>query len=222
MIATQALGLGGYPFSGGKGRVTLGGERHWHAIGGEGPCGSLGFTFHRYPTTPRRTARRSRSAWTGILEGACPPFHADMDAAVDLVLDLRYGADGHLDGAGEPADPVARRPARACPAAVRRGDRLHEDLVPLRLGRLRPLPGDDRPVLMTVWYQAAPPRPRLLRPPLPARGGAGPRPRPHGGWHGVSRLCTQRERFARCERTGHDRPHDQDRRRVPRRAPRRT
>src|SRR6266511_5107646 len=49
MIATQALGIGGHPFSGGKGRGTLGGEKYWHEMGGEGPCGSLGFTFHRVP-----------------------------------------------------------------------------------------------------------------------------------------------------------------------------
>src|ERR1700733_11280631 len=37
MIATQTLGIGGHPFSGGKGRVTLGGQRQWEAIGGGGP-----------------------------------------------------------------------------------------------------------------------------------------------------------------------------------------
>ena len=36
LIATQALGLGGHPFSGGKGRVTMGGEPFWHAAGGTG------------------------------------------------------------------------------------------------------------------------------------------------------------------------------------------
>ena len=37
MLATQAIGLGGHPFSGGKGRVTMGGEELWHAVrrGGE-------------------------------------------------------------------------------------------------------------------------------------------------------------------------------------------
>ena len=49
MLTTQALGLGGHPFSGGKGRVTMGGEPLWEIAGGEGPCGSLGFTFHQVP-----------------------------------------------------------------------------------------------------------------------------------------------------------------------------
>ena len=139
MLATQALGLGGYPFSGGKGRVTLGGERHWHAIGGQGPCGSLGFTFQT-----GADGEEIPVGLPGVLEGACPPFHADMDAAVEHVLDLRYGRRGDLDGAG-PRPAVARRPAPRRAAAVGGGDRLHEGLVPLRLGRLRPLPRDDRP-----------------------------------------------------------------------------
>ena len=36
MLATQALGLGATPFSGGKGRVTMGGEPLWEIAGGEG------------------------------------------------------------------------------------------------------------------------------------------------------------------------------------------
>src|SRR5947209_18103800 len=95
MIATQALGIGGHPFSGGKGRVTLGGERQWREIGGEGPCGSLGFTFHRVPDdAPVGAAEEIPVGLEGIFEGACPPFHADMDAAVDFVLDLRWGENG--------------------------------------------------------------------------------------------------------------------------------
>ena len=39
-IAAAAVGLGGHPFSGGKGRVVLGGEAPWRAIGGQG-LGSL-------------------------------------------------------------------------------------------------------------------------------------------------------------------------------------
>ena len=94
MIATQALGIGGHPFSGGKGRVTLGGERQWHAIGGKGPCGSLGFGSTACPTMPRwAPARRSRSG-SRDLRRRVPAFHADMDAAVDFVLDLRWGAEG--------------------------------------------------------------------------------------------------------------------------------
>src|SRR5262249_61319153 len=58
MIATQTLGLGGHPFSGGKGRVTLGGEKHWHGIGGEGPCGSPGVPVPPAPPAPPPGPRR--------------------------------------------------------------------------------------------------------------------------------------------------------------------
>jgi hypothetical protein len=95
MIATQALGIGGHPFSGGKGRVTMGGEPHWREIGGEGPCGSLGFTFHCVPDgAPVGAGEEIPVGLEGIFEGACPPFHANMDAAVDFVLDLRWGERG--------------------------------------------------------------------------------------------------------------------------------
>ena len=55
----------------------------------------------------------------GIFEGACPPFHPDMDAAVDHVLELRWGTDGNLLGARQPADPVALAGDRAGAYRVR-------------------------------------------------------------------------------------------------------
>ena len=56
LIATQALGLGGHPFSGGKGRVTMGGEALWHAAGGTGS--GRGARVH-LPRRPRRRAGRA-------------------------------------------------------------------------------------------------------------------------------------------------------------------
>ena len=53
MLATQALGLGGHPFSGGKGRVTMLGGEAWTGIGGSEPV--------RLARLRRRTAcRRTR------------------------------------------------------------------------------------------------------------------------------------------------------------------
>ena len=190
MIATQALGIGGYPFSGGKGRVTLGGERHWHEIGGEGPCGSLGFAC---PTTRRWARRGDPVGLEGIFEGACPPFHADMDAAVDFVLDLRYGGTRHLLGARGGTLPwradlraEVPRPSAEAIACTKTWCRYIWDTY----GRF---PATIDPLLMTVWYQAAPPRHRLLRPLLPARGRSRARARPHGrvAWSlGTGALCT--------------------------------
>ena len=39
-IAAAALGLGGHPFSGGKGSVVMGGEAPWRALGGQGSAPS--------------------------------------------------------------------------------------------------------------------------------------------------------------------------------------
>jgi hypothetical protein len=148
MLATQALGLGGYPFSGGKGRVTLGGERHWHAIGGEGPCGSLGFAFHT-----AADGEEIPVGLPGVLEGACPPFHADMDAAVDHVLDLRYGPEGIWTEPGRRlpwrADvrPDVPRPSAEAIACTKAWCRYVWDAY----GRF---PATIDPMLMTVWYQA--------------------------------------------------------------------
>ena len=95
LIATQALGLGGHPFSGGKGRVTMGGEELWHAVGGEGSAGGLGFQFARVPDdAPLGAGELVPVGLPGLFEGALPPFHVSMAAAVDAVLDRRWGSAG--------------------------------------------------------------------------------------------------------------------------------
>jgi hypothetical protein len=157
MIATQALGIGGHPFSGGKGRVTLGGETHWHEIGGEGPCGSLGFTFHRVPDdAPVGAGEEIPVGLEGIFEGACPPFQADMDAAVDFVLDQRWGAHGIFSA------PEARRipwrspeVARAVPPPSDEAVEATKTLCRYIWNTYGRFPATIDPFLMTVWYQAA-------------------------------------------------------------------
>ncbi len=157
MIATQALGVGGHPFSGGKGRVTLGGESQWHEIGGQGPCGSLGFTFHRVPDdAPVGAGEEVPVGLDGIFEGACPPFHADMGAAVDFVLDQRWGQHG-IFSAPE-SRPIPWRSAEIARAVPRPSDEAIEATKTLcgyiwnTYGRF---PATIDPFLMTVWYQAA-------------------------------------------------------------------
>ena len=95
LIATQALGLGGHPFSGGKGRVTMGGEEHWRAVGGSGPAGSLGSTFHRVPDdAPVGGGQSIPVGLPGIFEGYVPPFHAKIEDAVDAVASVRARNQG--------------------------------------------------------------------------------------------------------------------------------
>jgi hypothetical protein len=157
MIATQALGIGGHPFSGGKGRVTLGGERQWHEIGGEGPCGSLGFAFHRVPDdAPVGAGEEIPVGLEGIFEGACPPFHADMDAAVDFVLDQRWGENGIFSAPDNRQIPW-RSPevARAVPPPSDEAVEATKTLCRYIWDSYGRFPATIDPFLMTVWYQAA-------------------------------------------------------------------
>ncbi|MGO9904856.1 MAG: hypothetical protein ACLP4R_14300 [Solirubrobacteraceae bacterium] len=157
MIATQTLGIGGHPFSGGKGRVTLGGQRQWEAIGGEGPCGSLGFRFHRVPDdAPVGAGEEIPVGLDGIFEGACPPYHADMDAAVDFVLEQRWGAQGIFSAPER--RPIPWRSSEIARAVPRPSDEAIDATKTLcryiwnTYGRF---PATLDPFLMTVWYQAA-------------------------------------------------------------------
>ena len=152
LIATQALGLGGHPFSGGKGRVTMGGEPFWHAAGGTGSAGSLGFTFHRVPDdAPVGGGESIPVGLPGIFEGYVPPFQPSMEAAVDAVVALRWGDNGVFGGsrlspwreglAGVP------RPSEEAIAATK----LLASYIWETYGRF---PATIDPFLMTVWYQA--------------------------------------------------------------------
>jgi hypothetical protein len=157
MIATQALGVGGHPFSGGKGRVTLGGEKQWQAAGGEGACGSLGFTFHRVPDdAPVGAGEEIPVGLEGVFEGACPPFHRDMDAAVDFVVDLRWGETG-IFSAPEKQQIPWRSPevARAVPRPSEEAIEATKTLCSYIWDTYGRFPATIDPFLTTVWYQAA-------------------------------------------------------------------
>jgi hypothetical protein len=156
MVATQALGVGGHPFSGGKGRVTLGGERHWHEIGGEGPCGSLGFTFHRVPDgAPVGAGEEIPVGLPGIFEGACPPFHVDMDAAVDFVIAKRWGKRGIFSEPDSQQIPwTSPDVARAVPPPTEEAIECTKTLCRYIWDTYGRFPATLDPFLMTVWYQA--------------------------------------------------------------------
>jgi len=152
--ATQALGLGGHPFSGGKGRVVMGGERHWHAIGGTGPASGLGFRFHRVPDgAPVAAGEEIPVGLDDLFEGAIPPYHPTIEDAVDFVVGLRWGEHGVFTGDGLTpwTDPavVARipRPSAEAVAATKTMTRYIWD----SYGRF---PATTDPFLTTVWYQA--------------------------------------------------------------------
>ena len=62
LLATQALGLGGHPFSGGKGRVTMGGEELWHAAGGSGPASTTSMPSRAQSRASASANRRKSSS----------------------------------------------------------------------------------------------------------------------------------------------------------------
>jgi len=90
-----------------------------------------------------------------VFEGACPPFHDDMAAAVDHVVGLRWGPDGAFSAPEHRATPwrspdVARGVPRPSPEAIEATKALCT-YVWDTYGRL---PATVDPFLMTVWYQA--------------------------------------------------------------------
>jgi len=148
LIATQALGLGGHPFSGGKGRVTMGGGEHWRAVGGTGPAGSLGFTFQRVPDdAPVGGGQSIPVGLPGIFEGYVPPFHATIEDAVDAVASLRSSNQGLAPW--RDASIVAGIPGPSDEAIA--ATKLLASYVWDRYGRF---PATIDPFLTTVWYQA--------------------------------------------------------------------
>ena len=181
MLATQAMGTGGHPFSGGKGRVTMGGEQHWHEIGGQGSSGSLGFTFHRIPDdAPVGAGEEVPVGLPGIFEGACPPFHADMDAAVDFVIAQRWGATGIFSTPEKQQIPwTSPDVAKAVLPPSEEAVAATKTLCSYIWNTYGRFPATIDPFLTTVWYQALSPGRRLLRPLLPARGAPGSRAIPH-------------------------------------------
>jgi hypothetical protein len=156
MLATQALGTGGHPFSGGKGRATMGGEPHWHVIGGKGPCGSLGFTFHRVPDdAPVGAGEEIPVGLPGIFEGCCPPFQRDMDAAVDATVAMRWGQAGIFSAPESQQIPWRSADvARAVPPPSEEAIECTKTLCRYIWDQYGRFPATLDPFLMTVWYQA--------------------------------------------------------------------
>jgi hypothetical protein len=156
MLATQALGIGGHPFSGGKGRVTMGGEPLWHAAGGEGPCEGLGFTFHRVPDgAPVGAGELIPVGLPGVFEGACPPFCADMDAAVDHVVAMRWGERGIFSAPDSQQIPWRSSDvARAVPPPSDEAIEATKTLCRYIWDTYGRFPATIDPFLTTVWYQA--------------------------------------------------------------------
>jgi hypothetical protein len=153
-VATQALGLGGHPFSGGKGRVTMGGTKQWRAIGGLGPAGSLGFRFHKVPDdAPVGAGEEIPVGLDGLFEGAIPPYHATIEDAVDFVVGLRWGPAGIFTG-GSPVPWTDQRVASQIPRPSDEAVAAVKTMVRHIWDSYGRFPATIDPFLTTVWYQA--------------------------------------------------------------------
>lgn len=93
MLAAQAMGLGGWLFGGATGFVIMGGTP---------TCHGLGFRFEASPKN-----RRGFSVPVGIdggFESYRPPYYKNMDAAVDAIVDRKFGPGGTFN-------PFSKKPA---------------------------------------------------------------------------------------------------------------
>ncbi len=102
-LALQALGLGGWAFTG---------FLPHHLLGGADYCRGLGFDFTRPESTVRHAPTATPVGRPGVMEGLCPPYVKDMGEAVE-----RYLAR-HAQGATGPKpydDPEAVMRERSAP-----------------------------------------------------------------------------------------------------------
>lgn len=88
MLMAEALGIGGWVFSGMSPSVVMGGT----------PLSKgLGFRF----TVGKLSNLPNPIGIDGVFQSYCPPYVKDMDEAVDLVLDEKFGSKGTYSG-GQP------------------------------------------------------------------------------------------------------------------------
>jgi hypothetical protein len=105
-LALQALGLGGWTFTGFLPRYVMGG----------GDVPGLGFRYADAKTGPSYPV-----GLDGHFEAFVPPYHADMGAAVDAFMEVKWSA----------FEPEVAKPYKASESVVNAIPRPHEDTVEL-------------------------------------------------------------------------------------------
>ncbi|MFO7170380.1 MAG: hypothetical protein DIU80_020320 [Chloroflexota bacterium] len=88
MLMLQAMGLGGWMFDGIDRHVVLGAS-------GDPDVPGLGFRYD----TDERWALPNPTGLPGVFEGYCPPHYKDMRAAVDALVERKFGKDGPFNAA---------------------------------------------------------------------------------------------------------------------------
>ncbi len=90
-LALQAMGLGGWMFGTGSPLIVLGGT----------PVPGLGFRFVS-PLAPGTHVLPNPVGIDGVFESYCPPYFSSMSAAVDAVVDSKWGQHGIFTRDGGP------------------------------------------------------------------------------------------------------------------------
>jgi len=99
LLAIQAMGLGGWVHAHPTAMVLLGGTPLAKGLGFRFVTGKAGST----------QGMPSPVGLPEILEAYCPPFHPSMDAAVDAVVEAKFGSGGLYDPQSESASAFANR-----------------------------------------------------------------------------------------------------------------
>ncbi len=103
-LAAQALGLGGWAFTG---------FLPHHVLGVDPAHRGLGFRFVTPEHTPRHASKPVPVGRDGVLEALCPPYVADMNAAVDTYLEAWSAASGKASAFQNAEDVMRARPLPA-------------------------------------------------------------------------------------------------------------
>jgi hypothetical protein len=107
-LAAQALGLGGWAFTG---------FLPHHVLGVDPAHRGLGFRFVTPEHSPRHAVKPVPVGRDGVLEALCPPYVADMGDAVDRYLERWSAASGRAS-AFDRADEVMRARPLPTPETV--------------------------------------------------------------------------------------------------------
>jgi hypothetical protein len=99
-LVLQALGLGGWAFTG---------FLPHHVLGADPAHRGLGFDFVTPERTPRAHARPVPVGRAGVHEGLCPPYVADMREAVERFLDERRADPAAASPYAQPGEVMAGR-----------------------------------------------------------------------------------------------------------------
>jgi hypothetical protein len=101
-LAAQALGVGGWAFTG---------FLPHHLMGVDPAHRGLGFRFVTPRDSPRHAVKPVPVGLDGVLEALCPPYVADMGEAVDRYLDGWSAASGKASAFRNAEDVMRARPA---------------------------------------------------------------------------------------------------------------